>query len=113
MWLNLPWSIPGGLAVHRPCTSSLLLARIENQNAEGGGSTVILSTKRHDYQLNDTTGQNNRIIKPQVRRPSEGVALILFGPLTPRSCLTTHSAKGISVLPNLSCCHVGLFKSYS
>lgn len=49
MWPNLPRSIPGGLAVHSPCTSSLLLARTENQNPEGGGSTVILSTKRHDW----------------------------------------------------------------
>ena len=53
---------------------------------------------RSFYQPNDMTGQKNRIIKPQVRRPSEGVALILFGPLMPRSCLTTHSAKGISGL---------------
>lgn len=50
---------------------------------------------RSFYQPKDVTGQENRIIKPQVHRPSKGVALILSSLLTPRSCLTTHTAKGI------------------
>lgn len=50
---------------------------------------------RSFYQPKDVTGQENRIIKPQVRKPSKGVALILSSLLTPKSCLTTHSAKGI------------------
>lgn len=74
--------------MHKPCTSSLFLARTENQDPGVEGP-------RSFYQPKDVTGQENRIIKPQVHRPSKGVALILSSLLTPRSCLTTHTAKGI------------------